>query len=116
MSFSAAMVVQSPQGRRGRRLPGRGFALAVVVLRVAVGEAVVPAAVVAPDLDHLLLLALPDGAALVEHLPPLLGRVGLALGVDVARHGQVGRVAPLRNGNGALAQRTDWNLQKNKRR
>ena len=98
-----ALVVSS-QGSRGRGLSSSRLALALVVQGVTVGEAVVPAAVVASDLDHLLLLALFDGAPLVEHSPPLLGRVGLALGVDVARDGEVRRVAALRHWDGALAQ------------
>jgi hypothetical protein len=81
---------------------------------VPVREAVVLFAFVTFDPDHLLLLALLNGALLVKDLPPLLGGVGLALGVEVAGDGQVGRVGAVCLGARTLAEGTHGNLEKGK--
>ncbi len=74
---------------------------------MSVGEAEVPPALIAAQLHHLLLLALLDRAPLVEDLPPLPGRVGLAVGIDVGRHGHVRHVTLPPDGDGAVAQWAD---------
>ena len=82
-----------------------------MIQRVTVREAKVEPAVGALERDELLLLALAHVAAVLVDLPPLLGRVRGALGVDVPPDDEVrGLVELLADRAEPLAERADGDL------
>lgn len=73
-------------------------------------QTIIVATLLAPDLNHLFLLAFANGASLVEYFPPVFGWVRLAIRIDVLRHQQVRWISLAPHWNGSVAERADWHL------